>query len=43
MARLTGDGDFRSFVKDHDVNDVGSVGVLLAAINSEKVDETITD
>ena len=40
---LTDDGDARSFAKDQGVTVVGSVGVLLAAIDSEKIDEATAD
>ena len=36
---LTDDGDARSFAKDQGVTVVGSVGVLLAAIDTGKIDE----
>jgi len=36
---LTDDGDARSFAKDQGVTVVGSVGVLLAAIDAGKIDE----
>jgi predicted nucleic acid-binding protein len=36
---LTDDGDARSFAKEQGVTVVGSVGVLLAAIDSGKIDE----
>nr|WP_262342876.1 twitching motility protein PilT [Haloplanus rubicundus] len=40
---LTDDGDARSFAKEQGVPVVGSVGVLLAAIDAEKIDESIAD
>jgi predicted nucleic acid-binding protein len=40
---LTDDGDARSFAKDQGVTVVGSVGVLLAAIDSAKIDEATAD
>jgi predicted nucleic acid-binding protein len=40
---LTDDGDARSFAKDQGVTVVGSVGVLLAAIEAEKIDEPTAD
>lgn len=40
---LTDDGDARSFAKDQGVTVVGSVGVLLAAIDTGKIDETTAD
>ncbi|SDY16559.1 hypothetical protein SAMN04487946_107169 [Halobellus clavatus] len=40
---LTDDGDARSFAKDQGVTVVGSVGVLLAAIDAGKVDEPTAD
>nr|WP_246403663.1 hypothetical protein [Halobellus ruber] len=40
---LTDDGDARSFVKDKGVTVVGSVGVLLAAIDAGKIDEPTAD
>lgn len=40
---LTDDGDARSFAKDQGVTVVGSVGVLLAAIDAEKIDESTAD
>jgi len=40
---LTDDGDTRSFAKDQGVTVVGSVGVLLAAIDAVKVDEATAD
>lgn len=36
---LTDDGDPRAFAKEHGVPVVGSVGVLLAAIDAEKITE----
>jgi predicted nucleic acid-binding protein len=36
---LTDDGDARAFAKDQGVTVVGSVGVLLAAIDAGKIDE----
>ena len=36
---LTDDGDARQFAKEQGVTVVGSVGVLLAAIDAEKIDE----
>ena len=40
---LTDDGDARSFAKEQGVTVVGSVGVLLAAIDVGKVDESTAD
>ncbi|MFC6864201.1 twitching motility protein PilT [Halomicroarcula sp. GCM10025817] len=40
---LTDDGDARSFAKDQGVTVVGSVGVLLAAIDAGRVDESTAD
>ncbi|OYR79605.1 twitching motility protein PilT [Halorubrum ezzemoulense] len=40
---LTGDGDARSFAKDQGVTVIGSVGVLLAAIDAGKIDEATAD
>jgi len=40
---LTDDGDARSFAKDHGVTVVGSVGVLLAAIDAGKIDAATAD
>ncbi|MDZ7746951.1 MAG: twitching motility protein PilT [Halobacteriales archaeon] len=40
---LTDDGDARSFAKDQGVTVIGSVGVLLAAIDAGKIDEAIAD
>ncbi len=40
---LTDDGDARSFAKNQGVTVVGSVGVLLAAIDSGKVSEETAD
>jgi predicted nucleic acid-binding protein len=40
---LTDDGDARSFAKERGVTVVGSVGVLLAAIDSEKITEQTAD
>ena len=40
---LTDDGDARSFAKDQGVTVVGSVGVLLAAIDAGKIDEPTAD
>ena len=37
---LTDDGDARSFAKEQGVTVVGSVGVLLAAIDAGKIDES---
>lgn len=36
---LTDDGDARQFAKDQGVTVVGSIGILLAAINAEKIDQ----
>ena len=38
---LTDDGDARSFAKEQGVSVVGSVGVLLAAIDAEKITEMV--
>nr|WP_217350895.1 twitching motility protein PilT [Salinadaptatus halalkaliphilus] len=40
---LTDDGDARSFVKEQGVTVVGSVGVLLAAIDAGKIEEPTAD
>jgi predicted nucleic acid-binding protein len=40
---LTDDGDARSFAKDQGVTVVGSVGILLAAIDARKIDEPTAD
>ena len=40
---LTDDGDARSYAKGHDVTVVGSVGVLLAAMDAGKIDESTAD
>jgi predicted nucleic acid-binding protein len=40
---LTDDGDARSFAKDQGVAVVGSIGVLLAAIDAGKIDESTAD
>lgn len=40
---LTDDGDARSFAKEYGVTVVGSVGVLLAAIDAGKIDESTAD
>ena len=40
---LTDDGDARSFAKEQGVTVVGSVGVLLAAIDAGRVDESTAD
>ena len=40
---LTDDGDARSFAKEQGVTVVGSVGVLLAAIDAGKIDESTAD
>jgi len=40
---LTDDGDARSFAKEQGVSVVGSVGVLLAAIDAGKIDESTAD
>jgi predicted nucleic acid-binding protein len=40
---LTDDGDARSFAKEQGLTVVGSVGVLLAAIDAEKIDEPTAD
>ena len=40
---LTDDGDARSFAKKQGVTVVGSVGVLLAAIDAGKIDEPTAD
>jgi predicted nucleic acid-binding protein len=40
---LTDDGDARTFAKEQGVTVIGSVGVLLAAIDAGKIDETTAD
>lgn len=40
---LTDDGDARSFAKDQGVTVVGSVGILLAAIDAGRIDEATAD
>ena len=40
---LTDDGDAQSFAKDQGVTVIGSVGVLLAAIDAGKIDEATAD
>lgn len=40
---LTDDGDARSIAREHDVTVVGSVGVLLAAIDAGRIDEATAD
>lgn len=40
---LTDDGDARAFAKDQGLTVVGSVGVLLAAIDAGKIDEATAD
>lgn len=40
---LTDDGDARAFAKEQGVTVIGSVGVLLAAVDAGKIDETIAD
>lgn len=40
---LTDDGDARSFAKEQDVPVVGSVGILLAALDAERLDEPTAD
>jgi predicted nucleic acid-binding protein len=40
---VTDDGDARTFASDHGVTVVGSVGVLLAAIDAGKIDEQTAD
>jgi predicted nucleic acid-binding protein len=40
---LTDDGDARSFAKDQGVTVVGSIGVLMAAIDAGKIDEATAD
>jgi predicted nucleic acid-binding protein len=40
---LTDDGDARAFAKDQGVTVVGSVGVVLAAIDAGKIDEETAD
>lgn len=40
---LTDDGDARAFARDQGVTVIGSVGVLLAAIDAEKIDELTAD
>lgn len=40
---LTDDGDARSFAKDQGVTVVGSVGILLAAIDAGTIDEPTAD
>lgn len=40
---LTDDGDARSFAKEQGVTVIGSVGVLVAAIDAGKIDERTAD
>jgi predicted nucleic acid-binding protein len=40
---LTDDGDARAFAKDQGVTVIGSVGVVLAAIDAGKIDEETAD
>lgn len=40
---LTDDGDARSFAKEQGVTVVGSIGILLAAIDAGKIDEATAD
>ena len=40
---VTDDGDARTFERDHGVSVVGSVGVLLAAIDAGKIDKQTAD
>ena len=40
---LTDDGDARTFAKDQGVTVIGSVGVLLAAIDAGKIDDATAD
>jgi predicted nucleic acid-binding protein len=40
---LTDEGDARSFAKEQGVTVVGSVGVLLAAVDAGKIDESTAD
>ncbi len=40
---LTDDGDARTFAKEQGATVVGSVGVLLTAIDAEKIDEATAD
>ena len=40
---LTDDGDTRTFAKEQGVTVIGSVGVLLAAIDAGKIDEAVAD
>lgn len=40
---LTDDGDARSFAKEQGVNAVGSVGVLLAAVDDGRITEATAD
>lgn len=40
---LTDDGDARAFAKEQGVTVIGSVGVLLAAIDAGKIDESTAD
>ena len=40
---MADDGDARTFARDHGVAVVGSVGVLLAAIDAWKIDEQTAD
>ena len=40
---LTDDGDARSFAKEQGLSVVGSIGVLLAAIDAGKIDEATAD
>lgn len=40
---LTDDGDARSFAREQGISVVGSVGVLIAALDSERIDKATAD